>query len=199
MSQQELLKRIAGIFDALGIDYMLTGSLVSSLQGEPRSTHDIDFVISLPESLVSEFASFFAEPDYYADEQSIREAVRRHHTFNIIAINEGTKIDFWMVTKTSFDQSRFSRKQETEFEGSKIKISSPEDTILMKLKWAELSGGSQKQLTDAVRVYEIQYEKLDLEYLNFWIPNLKLQDRWKQLLSLARPIISGYTEVKTTE
>jgi len=30
----------------------------------------------------------------------------------------------------------------------------------MKLKWAELSGGSEKQYTDALRVYEVQFEKL---------------------------------------
>ena len=35
----------------------------------------------------------------------------------------------------------------------------------MKLKWAKLSGGSEKQYTDALRVYEVQFGKLDIDYL----------------------------------
>jgi len=41
------LKAIVAELDAAGIDYLLTGSLASSLQGEPRSTHDIDVVVSM--------------------------------------------------------------------------------------------------------------------------------------------------------
>jgi hypothetical protein len=44
MSQQELLAKVVGALDQLEIQYMITGSIVSSLQGEPRSTHDIDIV-----------------------------------------------------------------------------------------------------------------------------------------------------------
>jgi hypothetical protein len=47
MSQSELLARVVRVLDAAGIDYMVTGSTVSSIQGEPRSTHDIDVVIAL--------------------------------------------------------------------------------------------------------------------------------------------------------
>lgn len=45
MSQQELLKKVIQVLDDVGIQYMLTGSVVSSLQGEPRSTHDIDMEV----------------------------------------------------------------------------------------------------------------------------------------------------------
>jgi len=46
MSQQELLKKIIQALDQAEIPYMITGSIVSSLQGEPRSTHDIDILIA---------------------------------------------------------------------------------------------------------------------------------------------------------
>ena len=36
--------RVARALTAVGADYFLGGSLASSLQGEPRSTNDIDFV-----------------------------------------------------------------------------------------------------------------------------------------------------------
>jgi hypothetical protein len=36
--------------------------------------------------------------------------------------------------------------------GLEMQVSSPEDTILAKLRWAKLLGGSEKQITDALRV-----------------------------------------------
>jgi hypothetical protein len=46
VSQPELLKLDARQLEATVIDYMITGSVVSSLQGEPRATHDIDVVVA---------------------------------------------------------------------------------------------------------------------------------------------------------
>jgi hypothetical protein len=42
MSQQELLERVIQVLTTLGIDYMVTGSAASSIQGEPRraTLHD---------------------------------------------------------------------------------------------------------------------------------------------------------------
>lgn len=36
--------------------------------------------------------------------------------------------------------------------------------ILMKLRRSKMSGGSEKQFVDALRVYEVQHEKLDHVY-----------------------------------
>ncbi|NWG14519.1 MAG: hypothetical protein HXY20_13410 [Acidobacteria bacterium] len=49
MSQQESLKTVVRTLEELDIGYMVTGSIASSLQGEPRSTHDIDIVVNLPQ------------------------------------------------------------------------------------------------------------------------------------------------------
>jgi hypothetical protein len=69
-----------------------------------------------------------------------------------------------------------------------MKISTPENTILSKLRWANLSGGSEKQFTDAVRVYEVQHGKLDLDYLKNWVNQLQLNELWNGLITEARPI-----------
>ena len=47
MSQQELLKRVIQALNQVEIQDMITGSVVSSLQDEPRSTHDINMVIAV--------------------------------------------------------------------------------------------------------------------------------------------------------
>ncbi len=59
-----------------------------------------------------------------------------------------------------------------------MQVSSPEDTILAKLRWAKLSGGSEKQFTDALCVYEVQYGKLDTDYMEHWAKKLDIESLW---------------------
>jgi hypothetical protein len=101
--------------------------------------------------------------------------------FSLLDSKEGGKVDFWVLTDEPFDHSRFARRYPEEFMGMKMQVSSPEDTILVKLRWANLSGGSEKQFTDALRVYEVQYEKLDIDYLEFWAKKLDIELLWNRL------------------
>lgn len=45
ISQQEFLRRLTGLLDAVKIPYMMVGSVGSSLHGRPRATRDADIVI----------------------------------------------------------------------------------------------------------------------------------------------------------
>jgi len=174
MSQQELLKKVIEALDGAGIEYMVSGSLASSLQGEPRSTHDIDIVVAVQRATAGALIKAFPPPDYYLAKESVLEAIQEQGMFNLIDVTSGDKVDFWVLTDDPFDCSRFKRKYAEEAMGVRIMVSSPEDTILMKLKWAELSGGSEKQYTDALRVYEVQFEKLDMDYLVQWSKKLSV-------------------------
>jgi hypothetical protein len=185
MSQQELLKKVIKVLDQAEIQYMLTGSIVSSLQGEPRSTHDIDMVITIQKSAAKILTRAFPPPDFYLDENSILDAIDKCSMFNLLDATAGDKVDFWILTNEPFDRSRFSRKMSEEFMGLKMQVSGPEDTILAKLRWAKLSGGSEKQFTDALRVYEVQYGKLDKEYLEDWVRKLNIESLWERLINEA--------------
>ena len=188
MSQQELLIRVIDVLNRAGVDYMATGSVASSLQGEPRASHDIDLVVALPASAAPALAAAFAPPDFYLPEDFILDAIRKRHMFNLLSIAEGEKVDFWMLTDDPFDQSRFARKREEDVFGVKLKVSAPEDTILAKLRWAKLSGGSEKQFTDALRVYEVQRKQLDQAYLDRWALQLGVEDLWGRLRAAAEAI-----------
>ena len=127
-------------------------------------------------------------PKYYLSEESIEDAIKHESMFNLLDTTEGDKIDFWILTEKPFDKSRFERKQEENVFGVKMKISAAEDTILAKLLWSKLSGGSEKQFTDALRVYEIQYLNLDLNYLEDWVNRLEIDQIWQHLKNNATPL-----------
>jgi methionine synthase II (cobalamin-independent) len=100
--------------------------------------------------------------------------------FNFIDTENGNKIDFWILTENPFDKSRFSRKYLDDFLGIKMFISSPEDTILVKLHWSKMCGGSKKQIIDALRVYEVQYESLDMKHLQERVEKLEVSEEWEK-------------------
>ena len=72
--------------------------------------------------------------------------------FHRTSYADGTKVDFWMLTDSPFDQFRFARKRLEPINGFRVYLPSPEDTILAKLRRAKMSGGIEKQLTDTLRV-----------------------------------------------
>ena len=181
MSQSELLTRVVQALEKARIPYMITGSVASSLQGEPRSTHDIDIVVAIKPSSIDEFKRAFPEPEFYLEPTSILDAIKYQSMFNLIHVAEGDKVDFWILTNEPFDLSRFQRRQTEMVYGDGVMVSSPEDTILAKLKWAKLSGGSDKQFGDALGVYEVQYPKLDLDYLEHWAYRLDIRELWEEL------------------
>jgi len=181
MSQQELLKKVIRTLNRVGMQYMATGSLVSSLQGEPRASHDIDLVIAIQPFHAQALTAAFPPPEYYLDKESILDAMKDQGMFNLIDVREGDKIDFWILTDEPFDRSRFSRRYIEHVLGMEIQVSSPEDTILAKLRWAKLSGGSEKQLTDALRIYEVQHETIDEDYIRIWTNRLNVRSLWEEL------------------
>lgn len=186
MSQQELVRRVIGVLQDAGIEYMITGSWASSMYGEPRATHDIDVVVSLSSADVPNLIRSFEPPDFYLSEVAVVVAIQNKSMFNLISVRDGEKVDFWLLTEDPFNQSSFARKRVEDFDGFPLQVSTPEDTILAKLRWAQLSGGSEKQFRDVLRVYEVQHVQLDVDYLNHWVNQLGVESLWERVQSEAK-------------
>jgi hypothetical protein len=140
-------------------------------------------------SQVDSFAELFQPSAFYLSKSAVREAILQRRMFNLLDLESGDKVDFWLVTDDPFDQSRFVRRRPTNIGGTTVYVSSPEDTILMKLKWSVASGGSEKQFHDAIRVYELQAARLDISYMQSWLDSLKITELWKRLLAEADPVM----------
>jgi hypothetical protein len=188
VSQQALLERLVAALERAGLPYMLTGSLVSSLQGEPRATYDVDLVIDVRPEDTPQLIAAVTAPDLYLDEQALADAVARRSVFNVIQTASGDKADFWPLTDDAFDRERFSRRRVVEALGLRLWVSAPEDTILIKLRWSMASGGSEKQFVDALRVYEVQAGGLDAQYLRDWAARLGVSGLLDELLRQAEPL-----------
>ena len=48
MAPSELLRTVVRAIEALGLEYLVTGSVATIYYGEPRFTNDLDVVVALP-------------------------------------------------------------------------------------------------------------------------------------------------------
>ena len=180
----EVLLRVAQVLDELHVPYLIGGSVASSLQGFPRTTNDADIVADVTlEQVPKIFAAL--KDEFYIDERSIRAAVLERSTFNVIHFDSVFKVDVYIPDKVFGQQQLQRRRPETLLPDSRqtTYISSPEDTILAKLRWYRRGGEvSQRQLADVAGVIKVQGQSLDLSYLREWADKLNVRDLLEQVL-----------------
>lgn len=176
MSQSQLLIEAIKALERAGVGYFLSGSFASSMQGEPRATHDIDLVIEVDARVIEALSDAFGGDSYFFDEAAARTALLGGSMFNLIDTRSGDKVDFWALSQDPFDESRFARRTRVRVFGIELSVSAPEDTILQKLKWARACGGSERQLRDAAGVYELQAGSLDERYLDEWAFRMEVHE-----------------------
>ena len=156
---------MAAVFDALGIDYYLCGSLASSIHGEPRATRDVNFVALIEPEHAEPLVAALGEA-FYADAGSIRDAARRHRHFNVVLLATMMKVDVFVPADRTRFREEHRRSVPSDAGGRVIRVASAEDTVLAKLDWYRLGGEtSDRQWSDVVGVLRVQWGTLDLDYL----------------------------------
>jgi len=182
IDQAELLKNISAFLDKNKIPYMLTGALSVVYYGRPRASHDIDFVVEIQKNEVKRILRAFKtlQTEYLLQLETIEEAIKTKGMFNIVYLPTYLKLDFWLLTDDPFDKERFKRRQRVKLLDQFMTISTPEDTIIQKLRWYK-EAKIEKHLVDAAFVYQIQKKGLDQKHLKDWIKKLKLTRLFQQL------------------
>lgn len=168
------LKRVVHALEQANVPFAVTGSWASSTYGQPRTTHDVDVIISLTVEQASKVAEALPPP-VYADPVWMQEAAALGEFFNIIDSESGVKIDCWPLKDDAYSQAQFSRRRREEIAGTPVWMLAPEDVILSKLLWYRLSP-NERQLDDCVGVWKVQREMLDLNYLRRWAAQLAVTD-----------------------
>lgn len=177
MTPLDLVVRIGSVLDALGVEWVLGGSLASSIVGEPRSTLDIDLAVALQGSDVAPLMAAVRD-DYYVSEEMVLEAVEHGSSFNLLHYETAIKIDVFVLTDDPLDQRQLSGRQAVEVDaGHRVWIGSPIDQVLRKLRWFR-SGGevSDRQWRDVLAILTVQAHRIDRDELRAAAEQLGLGD-----------------------
>lgn len=156
---------LGGILDRLKIRYVIGGSVASGILGEPRSTLDLDLMAELSEAQAVALVHAL-EADYYVDEATVLEAVRRRSSFNVIHHPSAMKVDVFLTEDAPFAARQLDRSIVIEVkQGVSIRLYTPEDLIIRKLMWFRAGMGiSDRQWRDVTGLLKAS-RSLDLEYL----------------------------------
>ena len=169
---------VARLFEKLDLDYWLGGSLASSIHGEPRSTHDVDFVLDLASDDVAGLVAS-VETDYFVDEQLVRDAVQRRASFQLVHKREFHRIDVFVKPDEPFADEQLRRRRREVIDpeaGDSLWVTSAEDIVLQKLApYRKGDEVSDRQWRDVLGVLKVNPDA-DCPYLRQWGEELGVLD-----------------------
>jgi hypothetical protein len=182
MKVEELAALVLDACEAAKVEHMLTGAFAHGYYGIPRSTIDVDVVLSLTgpdciEAVVRSLQGVVVfDPQWQFDtltwgKRLVGEAVDR----------PGLKVELFELFGDPFVQSQFGRKLQlfSAQVGRMTWLPAPEDVVVQKIRW-----GRSKDLDDARDVLAVQGpETLDMAYVEKWCTQHGNMDRLQKLLA----------------
>jgi hypothetical protein len=173
--------------NALGIRYMVTGSVASIAYGEARLTHDVDIVVDVLDADVERLAAAFPASDFYLPPaEVIRIEVSRPQRghFNIIHHETGFKADVYPRGRDRLSSWGMENRRRFVIEGSDVWFAPPEYVILRKLEYFR-EGGSEKHLRDIEGILATSADLVNLGEVERRAESLGLRAEWEALRARA--------------
>jgi hypothetical protein len=161
--------------DALGVRWLVGGSVASSILGLPRATLDIDLVADLRGVHVTALYDALIA-NYYVDRDTMRWATSTRRSFNAIHQESMIKVDVFCAGDDALTRGELDRRVFVDLAIGRVPVCSSEDIILQKLVWSRDAGGSERQWRDAIGVVQIRGADLDRGYIDAHAATLGLTE-----------------------
>ncbi|HYF36489.1 MAG TPA: hypothetical protein VD994_14440 [Prosthecobacter sp.] len=187
MTVEALAVRVIEACEAEGVDHMLTGAFATSLYGIPRSTKDVDVVLSMsgvnPAGRVARRLAAEVEFDSQIQFDTLTWSRRLVGTARQ---PPPLKVGLFELFDDEFVQEQFRRRRQIRSEPlmRTAWLPTPEDVIIQKLRW-----GRSKDLDDARDVLAVQGpESLDMSYIMKWCAAHGTTEHLQKALSEIPPL-----------
>jgi hypothetical protein len=163
----ELAAQLHSVFTAVEVPYYVTGGVAAITYGEPRTTRDLDVVISVPRDALAPLVTALEAAGFYVP--GIEDAATgRMRTLQVTQIATISRADLVLADDNDYEQLKLQRRRRIPLpNGTEIYLVSPEDLVVNKLRWGQPSQ-SEKQWRDVLGVLKTQQEHLDYEYMHHW-------------------------------
>lgn len=174
--------------------YMVGGSTALSVWASPRTTHDVDIVVDMPQDRIEEFCEQFSSERYYIDVDVMRESFSRLHEpglgmYSFVDMESGLKIDLFPLRPGDDQQeSALSHRMRAKIsQDIEAAVYSPSDLLVQKLRWFAASW-SERQFSDCVNLLLVDAQRdvqmIDLNYIESCTATLgpDVQAAWAKVI-----------------
>lgn len=180
MQADDPVLHVIDALNALAIPFMMVGSYSSNLYGIPRGTEDADFVIELADRPIAGLARLL-DDHFRLDPQMGFETVTGRSRWLFLHRTSIFQIELFLLPDDEFDRARFSRRREYDVLGRRVWFQSPEDLIVVKLRWRR-----SKDKLDVVDVIKVSGARLDWDYVEKWCRHYGMTDLLAEARQAAR-------------
>jgi len=182
MSIEKLAATVVTTCEALGADYMIAGAFAYGIYGIPRSTKDVDIVLSVADDSVIERVIHHLKNEVEFGEQVQFDTLTwgKRHVGRMVGQPQ-LQVELFELFDDPFVLEQFARKIKFRSPQLEMEIWAPtaEDVLVQKLRWARA-----KDLDDARDVLAIQgTENLDMDYVRHWCREHGTIDRLEETLA----------------
>jgi hypothetical protein len=169
----------------------------------PRTTHDLDIVVDMPEELVADFCSRFPEERFSIDSLAMRDAFARRDElglglYSFTDMETGFKVDLFPLRQNDpAQQAALQRRVVAKIMGGlQAVVYAPDDLLIQKLRWYADSD-SERQFRDCANLLVVDLQRptplIDWNYIEEWARQLgpNVQQAWVRVRDAAKQMSTG--------
>lgn len=165
----DVVLRLAGLFERLGLPYAIGGAVAVSFWGVPRTTQDADCLVAVPAVAYQRLADALNDTGFVMDQspaprpvtvEALLQQVRDDKYMTLAC--RATSVELF-VPVVPLQHSILERAVGRPFHGHDIRVTTPEDLILLKMAFHR-----HKDLHDIKGILHVQKGRLDIPYLRRW-------------------------------
>jgi len=189
--QIDLARSVVGALEAMSVPYMVGGSIALNAWASPRTTHDMDIAVDLPEERIVEFCRYFSPERYYIDSDDMSSAFLHRDDvslgmYSFHDMDTGFKVDLFPIRASDqAQQTALARRVKVNLLANlQAYVCAPDDLLVQKLRWHAASA-SEKQLRDCLNLLLADLKRptslIAWDYVEGWVAQLEeeVQQAWE--------------------
>jgi len=165
----DVILRLAGLFEQLGVPYAIGGAVAVSFWGIPRTTQDADCLVAVPAVAYQRLVDALNATGFVIERSPTPQSVTveallqqvRDDKYMTLACR-ATSVELF-VPVVPLQHSILKRAVGRLFHGHDIRVTTAEDLILLKMAFHR-----HKDLHDIKGILHVRKGQLDIPYLRHW-------------------------------
>lgn len=177
---RNLIKRVAVVLKNAGLEYAFTGAIAASFYGVPRTTVDIDIIVTVSsEKDIDKLVSALKRAKLKVEKGMVMKVLKAN--YKILTIND-EKSPY--SVDIIFSEKKFKKKRGMIF-GVNTFFQDPEELILAKLRMIKATVSREKAIKDIEDVRGI------LKFTKINLKRVKLKAKKETMIKILEEILIG--------